>query len=185
MGFSRQEYWSGFSLVKAMFFPVVMHGCKSLTIKKAECGRIDVSELWCWRRLLRVPWTSRTSNKSILKKLSPEYSLEELMLKLKLQYLGYLMWRTDSLEKTLMLGKFEGGRRRGWQGWDGWMASPTQWTWIWAYSRSWWWRGKPGLLQSVGLQTVGRDWTTEMNWTEPLTKNIYKYIYKSPNLDGN
>ena len=102
-------------LVKAMVFPVVVYGCESWTIKKAECQRIDASELWCWRSLLRVPWTARRSNQSILKEISPEYSLEELMLKLKLQYFGHLMWRTDSLEKTLMLRKIEGGRRRGWQ----------------------------------------------------------------------
>ena len=100
-------------LVKAMVFPVVMYGYESWTIKKAESQRIDAFELWCWRRLLRVPWTARRSNQSILKKISPEYSLEGLMLKLKLQYLGHLMQRTDSLEKTLMLGKIEGGRRRG------------------------------------------------------------------------
>ena len=92
-----------------------MHGCKSWTIKKAECWRIHAFELWCWRRLLRVPWTARRFNQSILKEISPEYSLEGLMLKLKLQYFGHLMWRTDSLEKTLMLGKIEGRRRRGWQ----------------------------------------------------------------------
>ena len=101
-------------LVKAMIFPVVVYGCEGWTIKKAECRRIDAFELWCWRRLLRVPWTARRSNQSILKEFSPEYSLEGLMLKLKLQYFGHLMWRTDSFEKTLMLGKIEGGRR-GWQ----------------------------------------------------------------------
>ena len=100
-------------LVKAMVFPVVMYGCESWAIKKAEYRRIDAFELWCWRRLLRVHWTARRSNQSILKEISPEYSLEGLMLKLKLQYFGHLMWRTDSLEKTLMLGKIEGGRRRG------------------------------------------------------------------------
>ena len=98
---------------KAMFFPVVMYGCESWTIKKADHGRIDVFELWCWRRLLRVPWTARRSNQSILKEISPEYSVERLMLKLKLQYSGYLMWRTDSLEKTRMLGKIKSRRRRG------------------------------------------------------------------------
>ena len=97
-----------------MVFPVVMYGCESWTIKKAERWRIDAFELWCWRRLLRVPWTARRSSQSILKEISPEYSLEGLMLKLKLQYFGHLMWRTDSLENTLMLGKTEGGRR-GWQ----------------------------------------------------------------------
>ena len=100
-------------LVKAIVFPVVMYGCESWSIKKAECQRIDVFELWCWRRLLRVPWTVRRSNQSILQETIPEYSLEGLMLKLKLQYFGHLMWRTDSLEKTLMLGKIEGRRRRG------------------------------------------------------------------------
>ena len=100
-------------LVKAMVFPVVMYGYESWTIKKAVCQRIDAFELWCWRRLLRVPWTARRSSQSILKETGPEYSLERLMLKLKLQYFGYLMPRTDSLEKTLMLGKTEGRRRKG------------------------------------------------------------------------
>ena len=102
-------------LVKAMVFPVAMYRCECWTIKKAECRRIDVFELWCWRRLSRAPWTARRSNQSILKEISPEYSLEGLMLKLKFQYFGHLMWRTDSLEKTLMLGKIEGRKRRGWQ----------------------------------------------------------------------
>ena len=102
-------------LVKAMVFPVAMYGCESWTIKKAEHWRIDVFELWCCRRLLRVPWTARRSNQSTLKEISPEYSLEGLMLKLKLQYFGHLMWRNDSFEKTLMLGKIEGRRTRGWQ----------------------------------------------------------------------
>ena len=100
-------------LVKAMVFPVVMCGCDSWTVKKAECRRIDAFELWCWRRLLRVPWTARRSNQSILREIGPGYSLEGLMLKLKLQYFGHLMWRADSFEKTLMLGKIEGRRRRG------------------------------------------------------------------------
>ena len=130
MGFARQEYWSGVPsdsilksrdiilptkvrLVKAMVFPVVMYGCESWTIKKGECQRIDAFELWCWRRLLRVPWTARRSNQSILKEISPGYSLEGLMLKLKLQYFGHLMWRADSFEKTLILGNIEGRRRRG------------------------------------------------------------------------
>ena len=103
-------------LVKAMVFPVVLYGCESWTRKKAECQRVDAFELWCWRRLLRVPWTARRSNQSILKEISPEYSLEGLMLKLKLQYFGHLMRRTDSFEKTLMLGKIENGRKRGHRG---------------------------------------------------------------------
>ena len=102
-------------IVKAMVFPVVMYGCESWTIKKAERRRIDAFELWCWRRLLRVGWTARRSNQSILKEICPEYSLEGLKLKVRLQYSGHLMWRTDSFENTLMLGEIEGGRRRGWQ----------------------------------------------------------------------
>ena len=102
-------------LLKAMVFPVVIYGCESWTIKKAEHRRIDAFELWCWRRLLRVPWIARRSNQSILKEINPEHSLEGLLQKLKLQYFGHLMWRADSVEKTLMLGKIEGGRRRGWQ----------------------------------------------------------------------
>ena len=145
-------------LVKVMIFPVAMYGCENWTIKKAECQRIDAFELWCWRRLLRVPWTATWSNQSILKEISPEYSLEGLMLKVKCQYFGLLMWRTDSFEKTLMLGKIEGRRRRGW---DGMVASPTQWTWVWTSSRTWWKTGKPGMLQSMGSQRVGHDWMTE------------------------
>ena len=102
-------------LVKAMVFPVVTYGCESWTIKKAECRRIDAFELWCWRRLLRIPWIATRSNQSILKKINPEYSLEGLMLKLKPQYFGHLMWRANTLEKTLMVGKTEGRRKRGWQ----------------------------------------------------------------------
>ena len=150
-------------LVKAMVFPVVMYGCESWTIKKAEHRRIDAFELWCWRRLLRVPWTAGSSNKSILKEISPECSLEGLMLKMKLQYFGYLMRRTNSLEKTPMLGKIVGRRRRGWQGWDGWMASLTHWTWVWASSRSWWWTGKPGVLHSPWNQK-SQTWLSD--WTE-------------------
>ena len=125
-------------LVKAMVFPVAIYGCESWTIKKAERRRIDASELGRWRRLLRIPWTPRRSNQSILKEISPEYSLERLMLKLKLQYFSHLLWRTDSFEKTLMLGKIEGRMRRGHRGWDDWMASLTQWTWVWVNSGSWW-----------------------------------------------
>ena len=162
-------------LVKAMVFPVVMYVCESWTIMEAECQRIDAFELWCWRRLLRVPWTARRSNQFILKEISPEYSLEGLMLKLKFQYFGYLMGRTDSLEKTLMLGKIESRRRRDDRGWDGWMASLTLWTWVWVSSRSWCWTGKPGMLQSMGLQRVRHDRVTELNFLisikqRPITK---------------
>ena len=116
--------------------------------------KIDAFELWCWERLMRDPRTGKRSNQSILKEISPEYSLKRLMLKLKFQYFCHLMWRTDSLEKTLMLRKIEGGRRGDNRGWDGWMASLTQWTWVWVSSGSWWWTGKPGVLQSTGSQSV-------------------------------
>ena len=131
------------------------------SIKKAEHRRTDAFEV-CWRRLLRVPWTARRSNQSILKEISPEYSLEGLMLKLKLQYFGHLMWRTVSFEKSLMLGKIEGRRRRGWQRWDGWMASPTQWTWVWVNSRNWWWKRGLPCCSPWGSQRVGHDWVTEL-----------------------
>ena len=145
-------------IVKAMVFPVVIYGCESWAITKAEHWRIDAFELWCWRRLLRVPWTAGRSSQSILKEINPEYSLEGLTLKLKLQYFGHLMWRANSLEKTLMLGKIE-GRRRGWQRWDSWMASPAQWTSVWANSGRWWGTGNPGVLQATGSQL--RNWITK------------------------
>ena len=145
-------------LAKAMVFPVVMYGCESWTLKKAECQRIDALELWCWRRLLRVPWTPRRSNQSILKEISPEYSFEGLMLKLKLQYFGHLM-----------LGKIEGGDG----GWDGWMASLTRWTRVWVNSGSWWWTGRPGVLWFMRSQRVGHDWATELNWTPWTAYYLY------------
>ena len=149
-------------LVKAIVFPVVMYRCESWTIKKAECWRIGAFELWCWRRLLRVPWIARISNQSILKEISPEGSLEGLMLKLKLQYYGHLMWWADSLEKPLMLGKIEGRKRRGQQRMRQLDGLPTQQTWVWVDSGSWGWTGKPGVLQSMGSQRVGQDWVTEL-----------------------
>ena len=151
--------------VKAMVFPVVMYGCESCTTKKAGRWRIDAFELWCWRRLLRVPWTASRSNQSILKEINPEYSLEGQKLKLKLQYFGHLMWRTDSSEKTLMPGKIEGGRRRGQQRMRWLDALPTWQSWVWVGSGSWWWTGKPGVLQFMGLQSQTRlsRWT-ELNW---------------------
>ena len=136
-----------------------------------EHQRIDAFELWCWRRLLRVPWTARRSNQSILKKISPGCSLEGVMLQLKLQYFGHLMRRADSFQKTLMLGKIEGRRIRGWQR-IRWMSSPTQWMWVWVSFGSWWWTGKPGVLQSMGLQRVGHNWVTELtdsDWCEVVS----------------
>ena len=113
-----------------MVFPVVMYGCENWTIKKAECQRIDAFELWCWRRFLRVPWMVRGSNQSILKYINLEYSLDRLMLKLKLQYFGHLMWKAYSIEKTLRLGNIEDRREGDDRGWDGWMVSLTRWTWV-------------------------------------------------------
>ena len=145
-----------------MVFPVVMYGCESWTIKKAEHWRTDGFELWCWRRLLRVPWTARRSSQSILKEINPGWSLEGLMLKLKLQYFGHLMWRPDSFEKTLMLGKIEGRRRRGWQRMR-WLDGITDsMTWVWINSRSLWWTGRPCMLRFMGLQRVRHDWATEL-----------------------
>ena len=153
-------------LVKAMVFPVIMYGWESWTIKKAECRIIDAFELWCWRRLLGVPWTARRSNQSILKEISPRCSLEGLMLKLKLQYFGHLMWRTDWFEKTLMLGKIEGQRRRGRQRMRWLNGFMTQWTWVWVNSGSWRWTERLGVLRSMGSQRVRHDWATELNWSE-------------------
>ena len=147
-------------LLTAMVFPEITCGCESWTIKKAEHRRTDAFELWCWRRLLRVPWIARISNQSILKEINPEYSLEGLMLKLKLQYFGHLMWWAYSLEKTLMLGMIEGRGRRGWQRMR-WLDGIS---WVWAKSGSWWWTGKPSVLQSMGSQRVGHNWATELNW---------------------
>ena len=155
-------------LVKAIVFPVVMYGCESWTVKKAEHWKIDAFELWCWGRLLRVPWTARRSNQSILEEISPGCSLEGLMLKLKLQYFGYLMQRVDSLEKTVMLGRIGGRRRRGRQRMRWWMTSPTQWAWVWVNSGCWWWKGRTGVLGFMGLQGVGHYWATELNWTDPM-----------------
>ena len=155
-------------LVKPMVFPVVMYGYESWTIKKAECQRIDAFEYWSWRRLLRFPWTARRINQPILQEISNEFSLEGLLLELKFQYFAHLL-RTDSLEKTLLLGKIEGRRRRGDRRWDGWIASQTRWMWVWVNPGSWWWTGSPNIspgLQSMGSQRVRHDCMTELNWTE-------------------
>ena len=138
-----------------------MYGCESRTINNAEHWRIDAFEVWCWRRLLRVPWTARRSNQSILKEISPEYSLEGLTLKLKLQYFGHLMRRADSLEKAWCWERLRARGEGDDRGWDDWMASPTQWTWVWMNSGSWWWTGRPGVLQFMGSQRVRHDWATE------------------------
>ena len=163
-----------FRLIKAMVFPLVMYGCESWTIRKAECQRIDAFELWCWRRLLRVPWTARRFNQSILKEISPGCSLEGLILKLKLQYFGHLMWRADSLEKTLMLGKIEGRRRRGRQR-IRWLDGNTN-------SMD---MGLGGFRELVmdreawraAIHRVTKSWTRLGNWTE--LNWIHDYLWRS------
>ena len=152
--------------IKTIIFPVVLYRCESWTIKKTECQRTDLFELWCWRRLLRVSWTAWGSNQWILKEINPEYSLEGMMLKLKLQYFGYLMGRADSLPMTLMLGKIEGRRRMGWQRMrrlDGITNSMGMSLSKLLFSQTGrlWRTGKPAVLQSMGLQRVRHDWATE------------------------
>ena len=151
-------------LVKAMVFPVVMYGCESWTVKKAECWRIDAFELWCWRRLLRVPWTARRSNQSILKEIIPGISLEGMMLKLKLQYIGQLMRKVDSLEKTLMLRGIRGRRRRGWQRMR-WLDGITDSMKVGLGElRDLVMDREPGMLRFMGSWRVEHDWVTELNW---------------------
>ena len=150
-------------LVQAIVFLVVMYGCESWTVKKAEHQRIDAFKLWCWRRLLRVPWTARRSSQSNLKEICPEYSLEGLMLKLKLQYFGHLMQRADSLEKTLMLRGIGGKSRRGRQKMR-WLDNITDSMHMSLSKLQEWWTGKPGMLQSMGSRRVRHNWAAELNW---------------------
>ena len=165
-----------------MFFPVVLYGCKSWTIKKAECGRIDAFKLWCWRRLLRVPWTTRRSNQSIRKEINREYLMEGLMLKLKLQYFGQMMPRAGSLEKTLMVGKIQGGRRRGWEGMrqlDGITDSVD------IIVSQFWKTVKDREAWCAAVHRVAKSWTRVSNWTtttkycisDIYTHYIYMYNY--------
>ena len=167
-------YWKAEILpakVKAMVFSVVIYGCESWTVKKAECRRIDAFVLWCWRRLLRVPWTVRRSNQSILKEISPGCSLE-----------GCWGWNYNTLATSCeglthwkRLWCWEGlgaGGEGDNRGWDGWMASPTRWTWVWVNSGSWWWKGRPGVLQFIESQRVGHDWATELNWMQVCVRNV-------------
>ena len=163
-------------LAKAVVFPVVMYGCESWTVKKAERWRIDAFELWCWRRLLRFRWTAMRSNQSILNEISPVCSLEGMMLKLKLQYFGHLMRRVDSLEKILILGGI-GGKRRGQQRMR-WLDGITDlMDMIWVDSRSWWCTGRPKVLQFTGLQRVRHDWATELELElELLLKTSFSAI---------
>ena len=158
-------------LLKAMVFPVIMYGCESWTVKKTERRRIDAFELWCWRRLLGVPWTARRSNKSILKEISPGCSLEGLMLKVKLQYLATWCRELTHWKRSWCWEGLGAGGEGDDRGWDGWMASPIRWTWVWINSGSWWWTGRPGMLWFMGSQRVRHDWATELNWTDLVIEN--------------
>ena len=169
-----------FYLVKAMVFPVVMYGCKRWAIKKGECRKIDASELWWWRRLLRVHWTGKRSNQSILEEISPEYLLEGLMLKLKLQYFGHLMQRADSFrKKPWCWERLKAGGKGDARGCDDWMAPLTQWTWVWASSWSWWWTGNLACCSPWGHKES--DMTEWLNWTELNSSASALRLYVCPN----
>ena len=152
---------------------------KSWTLRKAEHQRIDAFKLWCWRKVLS-PLDCKKIKPIIPKEINPEYSLEGLLMKLKLQSFVHLMRRADSLDKTPMLGKIEGRRRRGHRGWDGWMASPTQWTWVWANSGSWWWTGKPGCCSPWGCKEL--DMTERLNWTELMVVLVLYPPFNFPDI---
>ena len=174
-------------LVKAMVFPVVVYGYESWTEKKAEHQRIDAFELQCWRRLLRVPWTARRSNQSILKEISPGCSLEGLMLKLKLQYSSHLMQRATHWKRLWCWKRLRAGGEGDNRGWDGWMASLTQWTWVWVNSGSCWCTGRPSVLRVMGSQRIGHNWATELNWTDGTGcdlhfLNVLNQLFHSPLL---
>ena len=163
-------------IVKAIVFPVVMYGYESWTIKNSECWRTDAFELWYWRRLLRVSWTGRKSNQSVLKEINPEYSLKGLMLKRKLQYFGHLMWRADSLENTLIWGKTEGRRRRGNKGQRWWMASPIQWTWTWVNPGRWWRIGKHATVYRS--QSFWHYWATEQQHMLSTNSTVLPLLFQ-------
>ena len=154
-------------LVKAMVFPVVMYGCESWTIKKDEPWRTFAFELWCWRRLLRVPWTARRSNQSILKEISPG-CWKDWCWSWNSNTLDTWCEELTHLKRSWCWERLRAGGERDDRGWDGWMTSPTQWTWVWVDSGSWWWTGRPGVLRFMRLQRVGQDWTTELNIKQTL-----------------
>ena len=158
-----------------MVFLVVMCGCESWTIKTATCWRIDAFELSCWRRLLRVPWIARRSNQSILKEISPGCSLEGLMLKLNSNTLATWCEELTHLKRPWCWERLKVGGEGYNRGWDGWMVLLIQCTWVWVNSRSCWWTGRPGVLQSTGLQRVGHDWATELSWTALSTACFYRF----------
>ena len=163
-------------LVRAMVFPVVMYGCESWTIKKAERQRTDAFELWCWRRLLRVPWAARRSNQSILKEISPEYSLEGLMLKLNSNILPTWYKELTPLKRPWCWERLRAGEEADDRGWEGWMSSSTQWTWVWVDSGCWWWTGRPGVVRFMESQRVGHNCVTEPNWNPEI---ILSYCWYS------
>ena len=152
-------------LVKAMVFPVVMNGCESWTTKKAEHWRLDAFELWWWRRFLRVPWTARRSNQSILKEIIPNINWKDWCWSWNSNTLATWSKELTRFKRPWCWERLKVGGEGDDRGWDGWVAWQTQWTWVWVDSRSWWWTGRPGVLQSTGLQRVGHDWATELNWT--------------------
>ena len=151
--------------------------CWLCPVSHAECRKTDAFELWCWRRLLRAPWTARRSNQSILKETSPGCSLEGLILRLKLQYFGHLMRRVDFWKRPWCWEGLGAGGEGDNRGWDDWMASPTWWTWVWVNSGSWWLTGRPGMLQFMGLQRVGHDWVTGLNWKFHLLKSLEQITF--------
>ena len=162
-------------LVKAVVFPVVMYVCESWTIEKAERWRIDAFELWCWRRLLRVPWTARRSNQSILKEISSEYSLKGWCWSWNSNTLATWSEELTRLKKPWCWERLRAGGGGDDTEWDSWMASPTQCTWVWVGSGSWCSTGRPGVLQLMGLQRVRHGWATELNWTDE-TKTVHSYL---------
>ena len=145
--------------------------------RKLSAKKLMLYVLWCWRRLLRVPWTARRSNQSILKEISPRCSLEGLMLKLKLHVFGHLMWRVTHWKRPCCWEGLGAGGEGDDRGWDGWMASLTRWAWVWVNSGSWWWTGRPGVLRFMGSQRVGHDWATELNWTDKWYQEILVSIW--------
>ena len=172
-------------LVKTMVFPVVMYGCESWTIKKAECQIIDAFELWCWRRLLRVPWTARRSNQSILKEIRPGYLLEGLILSWSSNTLATWCKELTHWKRSWCWERLRAGADADDRGWDGWMASSTRWTWVGVDSGSWWWAGRPGVLRFMGSQGVGYDWVTEPNWTDEegiLQRRYLVFCPRSENI---